>query len=110
MTTRQKDAAQKMVENGGNASRAMRDAGYSPATAKTPSKLTASKGFRQVMDDCGLTDELLISALVDDIKSKKGNRRAELELAFKLKGRFSRLAETDDRPMVPIQVIDLGGL
>lgn len=110
MTKKQRLATTNLVENGGNASKAMRDAGYSPTTARTPSKLTSSKGFRQIMEQYGLTDELLISALVEDIKSKKGNRRAELELAFKLKGRFSRLAEADDRPMVPIQVIDLGGL
>lgn len=38
-----------MVENGGNASQAMIDAGYSPATAKTPSKLTSSKAYQTIV-------------------------------------------------------------
>lgn len=75
-----------MVENGGNASKAMRDAGYSPATAENPSKLTTSKGFYQVCDDLGLTEELLVKALVADIKSKAGKRDKELALGFKVRG------------------------
>lgn len=49
-TLKQKAAALKMVENGGNASRAMIDAGYSPATAKNPSKLTESEGFADIKE------------------------------------------------------------
>lgn len=75
-----------MVENGGNASKAMRDAGYSPNTAKTPKKLTESLGFIHMCEKMGLTEELLLEALVEDIKSKKGNRKSEMELGFKLLG------------------------
>ena len=42
-TIRQKKALAKIVENGGNVSKAMVEAGYSPMTAKTPQKLTESK-------------------------------------------------------------------
>jgi len=49
-----------MVENGGNISQAMRDAGYSPATAKTPQKLTKSKSWQKLMKKY-LHDEYLIS-------------------------------------------------
>lgn len=38
------------MENGGNVGKAMIAAGYSPATAKTPKKLTASKGWQELMD------------------------------------------------------------
>lgn len=38
-----------MVENGGVVSTAMIEAGYSPATAKTPQKLTNSKAWQQLM-------------------------------------------------------------
>lgn len=89
-TLRQEKALEKMVENGGNASKAMRDVGYSENTAKTPQKLTESQGFISLCEDKGLTDDLLINALVDDIKTKKGNRRAELELGFKIKGRLTQ--------------------
>ena len=49
-TVKQKVAALKMVENGGIASRAMIDAGYSPQTAKSPHKLTNSQGFQEIKE------------------------------------------------------------
>lgn len=88
-TTKQRKAIAKMVENGGVVSRAMEDAGYSPATANTPSKLTASKGFQELCEKYGLTDGLLVKSLVKDIKAKPKNRKAELELGFKIKGRLN---------------------
>jgi len=87
-TGKQERALENMVENGGNTSQAMLEAGYSPNTAKTPQKLTESIGFVELCQKKGLTDDLLINALVEDIKKKKGNRRGEIELAFKIKGRF----------------------
>lgn len=87
MTTfKQKKAVKNLVENGGNVSKAMIDANYSPATAKTPQKLTESKGFKQLCEEVGLTDELIISSLVEDIKEKPKNRKPELELGAKIKG------------------------
>lgn len=87
-TTKQLKAASILVENGGNVSRAMIESGYSENTSKTPSKLTKSKGFAEIMNEAGLTDEFIIKSLVDDIKSKPGNRTSELTLAAKLKGRL----------------------
>jgi len=49
-TTRQKKAIAKVVENGGIVSKAMVESGYSPLTAKTPSKLTDSKAWSELMD------------------------------------------------------------
>jgi hypothetical protein len=66
----------------------MREVGYSSNTAKTPQKLTNSVGFIELCEEKGLTDSLLIDALVEDIKTKKGNRKSELELGFKIKGRL----------------------
>jgi hypothetical protein len=79
-------AVEKMVENGGIVSKAMRDAGYSPETAKSPSKLTESKGYKEVCEMYGLTDSLIITALVEDIKLKPQNRKPELELGAKMTG------------------------
>lgn len=99
-TLRQEKALEKMVENGGNVSQAMRDVGYSENTAKTPQKLTESQGFISLCEDKGLTDDLLINALVEDIKTKKGNRRAELELAFKIKGKLAnRFDINESKPL-----------
>ena len=86
-TYKQRLALVNMVENGGNVSKAMRDAGYSPETAKSPSKLTSSEGYKELMDTY-LPDDMLLRALSDDIEEKKGNRKPELELAFKLKGKM----------------------
>lgn len=49
-TQKQKLAHSKIVENGGNVSKTMKESGYSPATAKTPSKLTRSKGWQELME------------------------------------------------------------
>ena len=88
-TAKQKKALENMAENGGNVSKAMRDAGYSPQTAKTPAKLLDSVGFMKLMDEKGLTDSLIIESLVEDIKTKKGNRTSELTLAVKMRGRIT---------------------
>lgn len=81
-----------MVENGGNVSKAMRDAGYSPQTAKVPQKLTTSAGFAELLE-AYLPDDMLLGALSEDIEVKKANRKAELELAFKLKGKMVEKSE-----------------
>lgn len=49
-TFRQKIAIQKVIENGGNVSKAMREAGYSPQSAVNPSKLTESKTWEELME------------------------------------------------------------
>ena len=88
-TMKQKKAFDKIVENRGNISRAMLDVGYDETTAKNPKNLTESKGFKELCEEYGLTDDLLVTSLVEDIKEKKGNRRAELELGFKIKGKLT---------------------
>ncbi len=57
-TIKQARAIQNVVENGGNVYKAMIDAGYSPATAKTPQKLTTSKAWETLMEE-NLPDEVL---------------------------------------------------
>lgn len=87
-TFKQRKALDKIIENRGNVSRAMREVGYEENTAKNPKNLTESKGFIQLLEEEGLTDSFLTKALVADIKSKKGNRKPELELGFKVRGRL----------------------
>lgn len=51
MTAKQKAVAKKLLENPGKSiGSAMREAGYSPATAKNPSDLTESKGWKQLLE------------------------------------------------------------
>jgi hypothetical protein len=94
-TQRQRKAIENAVENGGNVSRAMRAAGYSPKTAKNPKKLTESKSWEQLMDEL-LPDKVLLQALSDDIGAKPGDRKPELELAFKVKGKLREGAKITD--------------
>jgi hypothetical protein len=91
MTLKQELALQKTVENGGNITQAMRDVGYAETTVNNPSNLTQSKGFQELCEYHGLSDSFLLNALVEDIQTKKGNRKAELELAFKIKGMFKEV-------------------
>lgn len=86
-TIKQIKAIENLVGNGGNVTKAMLDAGYSKETAHTPSKLTQSKGYKELLDKYGLTDELVIGAVVEDIKEGKlGERSSILTLASKMKG------------------------
>lgn len=85
-TEKQRRAIGKLVENHGNISKSMREAGYSNNSAKNPVNLTESKGYLELMDQYGLSDALIIGSLVSDIESKPGRRVAELSLAAKIKG------------------------
>lgn len=78
----------------------MRDAGYPAVTAKNPKNLTESKGFQE-LTEAYLPDDMLLRALGDDIENKEGNRKAELELAFKVKGHLNR---GEDGGNVAVQV------
>lgn len=77
--------ANNLIENGGVKGKAIRDAGYSESMIHSPSKVLESVGFKQVMQELGLTDHLLVTSLVSDIKTKE-NRFNELQLGFKLRG------------------------
>lgn len=85
-TEKQKLAVKKIVENHGNISKSMREAGYTDATAKNPINLTSSNGFKELCDKVGLTDDFILQALTDDISAKPANRVQELSLASKIKG------------------------
>lgn len=70
MTIKQKLATEKVVENGGNVSKAMIDAGYSLKTAHTPQKLTESKGWKELMDKY-LPDEDVLRAHQEGLEANK---------------------------------------
>ena len=104
-TNKQKKAVDKLVENGGNVSKAMKDAGYSEATAKTPQKLTESKGFMELVEEYGLTDGLIVGSLVEDIRQKPQNRVPELNLAAKIKGMMVEKVEQHNTGELNIRVV-----
>ena len=102
-TIKQKKVLQKIIENHGNVSKSMREVGYSKNTALNPKKnLTDTKGFKELCEEIGLTDEFLTVALVSDIKSKPKNRKPELELGFKVRGRLTDKHEVEHHFPSPI--------
>ncbi len=91
-TIKQRRALAIMAENGGNVSAAMRAAGYSAQTAKTPTKLTESQAFISLMDEMGITDTLMLSTLKDGLQATRESepdhvsRHKYLETAIRIKG------------------------
>lgn len=99
-TIKQKKAVKNLVGNGGNVTRAMLDAEYSPATANTPQKLTESKGYKEVLQEYGLTEELVTTALVEDIKAKPKKRFLELSLGAEILGMKKRETNEGNKTLV----------
>jgi len=85
-TIKQKQAVERIIENRGNISKSMKEVGYKENTCKNPSNLTESKGFKEICEEAGLTDNLILTSLTEDIKLKPQNRKPELELGAKIKG------------------------
>ncbi len=94
-TIKQEKAFEKVVENGGNVSKAMREAGYSPETAKTPQKLTDSKGWLELLEE-HLPDSLITEKHRQLLTKTdaEGNIdvnavRPAIDMAYKLKGKYA---------------------
>ena len=58
--------------------------GYSEGTQHTPGKVTESIGYKKALEELGLTQELITTALVSDIESKPKNRLGELRLGAEI--------------------------
>lgn len=104
-TMRQRMAVDEIVANGGNVSEAMRRAGYSIATARTPQKLTESKSFQALLEK-RLPERHLLKKHREFLDSKKiirvyvkgdlkeiteetdSNAVKALDMAYKLKGKY----------------------
>lgn len=81
-TPRMVKAAAIMVENGGKQGPALREAGYSEAIVNSPSKITRSQAFQQLMIDMGVDDNRLIGVLKDGLEATKTVIIAKDEDAF----------------------------
>jgi hypothetical protein len=87
---------------GGNITKAMLEANYSPNTANTPQKLTESKGFKDLMKQYGLTEQLITTSLVEDIKAKPQKRVEELKLGAKVLRMVDEDREPPQQPEITI--------
>lgn len=104
-TVKQKKAINKLVETGGNVSRAMVLGGYSEATAHTPSKLTDSRAFKEWLEEAEVSDKILADKIREgldatraivmgkdskesfvDIQPDYAIRHKYIETALKIKG------------------------
>ena len=99
-TLRHRMALENITENRGmSVYRALIDVGYSTHTAKKPKQVLTSKGFRALLHEKGLTEELVASSLVQDIKEKPRRRVQELQLAADiLKMRGNNTPHADFKP------------
>lgn len=82
---RHKRVLANMVDNGGNMRKAIAKENYSKAVQDTPSKITETRSFKELMAEQGLTNEYLNECLKNDIDSKS-QRFQELQLAYRLSG------------------------
>ena len=99
MTIKQKLAIKKVMENHGNVSRAMREVGYDPTTAKNPKNLTDSKAWNELVEK-HLPDDKLLTKHEEALEATKWNdftgereedhaiRLKGVELGYKLKRRL----------------------
>ena len=105
-TKRQKLAFQNISENIGNPQsigNSLVKAGYSVKTSESPQLVLESKGFKQLCEESGLSDNMILKALADDIQQKPRDRSKELAIACKVKGLYK--ADNEQRTM-PIDIAD----
>jgi len=69
-TLRQQKAVAILAENGGSVGQAMREAGYSDVSSKTPAKLTESDGFKELLDKY-LPEEKLLRVGSEGLEANK---------------------------------------
>ncbi len=108
-TVKQEKAAENLVGNGGNVTKAMVDAGYSVATANTPQKLTESKGFQALLDE-KLADDKLVEVHDQLLKSKRLDHMVfplYKEPDEKDEGPYESMSLTDDEVIELLS--DIGG-
>ena len=72
----------EVVANGGSLAKAIRKAGYSPRTARTPKKITKQKDYKEAIEEVtAQMKEKRMSAL-ESITDKKLKKSAPRDLAY----------------------------
>lgn len=119
-TIRQRKTFKALGETGGNISKAMVKAGYSKVTAHHTEKLTKSKGWQELLDTC-LSDKKLTKlherilekkekivvsdgvkdgSHIEDTGQPHSDAVKGLEIAYKLKHRFSDEEKSSDKVII----------
>ena len=102
-TTKQKRAVELLANSSMSMGKIMIEAGYKPNTAHCPVKLTESKGFIELCEQAGLTREMVLKALADDIKDKPRDRSKEIGQACKVLGLYKA---DNEQKIQPINIED----
>ena len=94
-TPRQRKAAKAYIDNflsGKPVSTAivLKSVGYGTGLQNQPSRVVESKGFKDSLKEFGLTEELITTALVQDIQTKPEKRVQELKLGAEILGMVKR--------------------
>ena len=92
---RQRKAAKAVVENLQSKhplpiGEVLRSVDYGTGLQHNPNRVIESAGFKQALREMGLTEELITTALVEDIEKKKGGRVQELKLGAEILGMVKR--------------------
>ncbi len=89
-----KKVFEKVVENGGNVTKAMRELKYSENTINTPQKVTETKSWEMLLDEY-LPESLIVKTHKEAFSAKRdGNkpdwqiRMKASELGYKVRGRL----------------------
>lgn len=97
-TIKQKRAMKEIVENGGNVSKGMVAVGYSENTAKTPQKLTESKGWLELVEEY-LPDTDLAKVHKEGLKATKRSGTGGMKIGIGTDGKVSDMGHTEiDEP------------
>ena len=90
---KQRKTMENLLENNGSMGEAMREAGYSPETAKNPQQVTRSKGWAQLVEEY-LPDDLLAKVHKEGLEATNKDgadysvRHRYLDTAYKIKGKI----------------------
>lgn len=95
---RQRKAAIAIVENATKdkplpTGQVLESVGYGEGLQNQPNRVLESAGFKAAMGELGLTENLIATSLVADIKKKKGKRYHELKMGAEILGMVKRAPE-----------------
>lgn len=90
-TLRQKRTAKRLLQelsspNPSSAAEVLKNEGYGKSLQNHPKRVLESAGMKEALRELGLTEELITTALVEDIEKKPQNRIRELQLGAEILG------------------------
>lgn len=91
-TLKQKKVAKALLKNASadnalNRTEMLQKVGYSTSMAKARGKdIIESQGVKDALAELGLTEELIVGSLIEDIKLKPQDRLGELRLGAQIRG------------------------